>query len=201
MIDTPERVQMGGINHQGFDPLQDMFATRENPKILCAVAAHRSCAVRGELIVCDSLGSALRSQLPCELKTADDRRKIDFIAGRRCALLACREIGPYPRHGPSVWSGPSRTLAGSPPARSHTVNTEFVSGWTYEGRFERSDRYVHTGVELLYSEQFPPLQQSAGNGFGKETIAGTRCNGRDAPAAIFHAGRRHRPTVSRSLGR
>ena len=93
MTNTPERVQMDGVNHQGFDPLQDLLAMRENPKILRAAAAHRSCVVREELIVCASLAAALRSQLPCELKTVADRRKIDFVAGRRCALLACRDVG------------------------------------------------------------------------------------------------------------
>ena len=32
-----------------------------------------------------------------------------------------------------------------------------------------------------HEERFPPLRLSAGYGFRKETIAGMRCNGRDAP--------------------
>jgi enterobactin synthetase component D len=257
MTNTPERVQMDGVNHQGFDPLQDLLAMRENPRILRAAAAHRSCVVREELIVCASLAAALRSQLPCELKTVADRRKIDFVAGRRCALLACRDVGlhalddiPVRADRTPAWpiglvgsithtSGFAsaavayrnivrglgidtenvmtentveeicdltmnsserrlgRELSKEIDERTfctlifsakesiykclnplvgdffdfldceifvidltkntfrfrclNSLNAEFVSGWTYEGRFERSGRYVHTGVELLNS--------------------------------------------------
>jgi len=36
-----------------------------------------------------------------------------------------------------------------------------------------------------HEEPFPPTRLNAGCGFIKETIAGVRCNGRDAPRAVI----------------
>jgi hypothetical protein len=38
-----------------------------------------------------------------------------------------------------------------------------------------------------HEERFPPTRLSAGCGFRKETIAGMRRNGRDAPKAVIRA--------------
>ena len=38
-----------------------------------------------------------------------------------------------------------------------------------------------------HEERFPPTRLSAGCGFRKETIAGMRRNGRDAPKAVILA--------------
>jgi hypothetical protein len=40
-----------------------------------------------------------------------------------------------------------------------------------------------------HEERFPPTRLSAGCGFRKETIAGMRRNGRDAPIADLHSTR------------
>jgi len=40
-----------------------------------------------------------------------------------------------------------------------------------------------------HEERFPPTRLSAGCGFRKETIAGIRRNGRDAPIADLHSTR------------
>jgi hypothetical protein len=40
-----------------------------------------------------------------------------------------------------------------------------------------------------HEERFPPTGLSAGYGFRKETIAGMRRNGRDAPLPVIRCGR------------
>src|SRR4029077_9041103 len=67
-------------------------------------------------------------------------------------------------------------------------------------------RPTHWSVEVARAakgqeERFPPTRLSAGCGFRKETIAGMRRNGRDAPtadirSARFHSLRRHCLEVS-----
>jgi hypothetical protein len=44
-------------------------------------------------------------------------------------------------------------------------------------------------AEMGYEERLPPIRMSAGCGFRKETIAGMRRNGRDAPIAAICARR------------
>ena len=42
-------------------------------------------------------------------------------------------------------------------------------------------------TDVGHEERFPPTSLSAGSGFRKETIAGTRSNGRDTPLAVTDA--------------
>jgi hypothetical protein len=46
-------------------------------------------------------------------------------------------------------------------------------------------------AEKGHEERFPPTRLSAGYGFRKETIAGVRRNGRDAPIPDLPAGARN----------
>ena len=49
-----------------------------------------------------------------------------------------------------------------------------------------------------HEERFPPTRLSAGYGFRKETIAGMRRNGRDAPRAAVRRTAPKRPRSTRS---
>jgi hypothetical protein len=109
------------------------------------------------------------------------RRRFSNDAARHVDQLCCPSSWALAQPGVPLEAADERGRQGSGARRLAASKVRRV-----EQRVRELNRLRvhHQGLLKGHEERFPPTRLSAGCGFRKETIAGMRRNGRDAPEAV-----------------